>query len=116
MNKRQQWIIGAIAVLAAFAIGLIVYRQYVSVVPGSTFRGDTLGTGSRDKMKLTDAVIEDAIPTEDISPDDVAKGIGDDLLKEEGIAESDVTSEKESATAGAKVLHEYENAYEESNL
>lgn len=116
MDKRQQWIVGAIAVLAAFAIGSVVYRQYASVTPGSTFRSGALGTVSREKTVKSDAVAEDAIPGGDISPDDVAKGIGDDLLKEEDGTESEAAAEKESATAGAKVLNEYENAYEENNI
>lgn len=116
MDKRQQWIIGAIAVLAAFAIGSVVYRQFASVTPGSTFRSGTLGTVSREQTGTSDTVAEEVIPDGDISPDDVAKGIGDDLLKEESGTESEAAAEKESATAGAKVLNEYENAYEENNI
>jgi hypothetical protein len=116
MDKRQQWIIGAIAVLAAFAIGSVVYRQFASVTPGSTLRNGTLGTVSREQAGTSDTVAEEVIPAGDISPDDVAKGIGDDLLKEESGTESEAAAEKESATAGAKVLNEYENAYEENNI
>ncbi|NTW76053.1 MAG: hypothetical protein HGB34_04090 [Candidatus Moranbacteria bacterium] len=116
MDKRQQWIIGAIAVLAAVAIGSVVYRQYALVTPGSTFRNGALGSVSQGNAGTSDAVVEETIPDGDISPDDVAKGIGDDLLKEESGTESEAAAEKESATAGATVLNEYENAYEENNI
>ncbi len=116
MDKRQQWIIGVIAVLAAFAIGSVVYRQFASVGPVSPFRSGSLGSVSQGNAGTSDAVVEEAIPDGDISPDDVAKGIGDDLLKEENGTESEAVAEKESATAGAKVLNEYENAYEENNI
>jgi hypothetical protein len=113
MEKRQQWIIVVIVILAVLAAGSFVYRQFATV---PTSRSDDFGAASQEKTGASDAGSADAIPEGDITLDDVAKGIGDDLLTEERVTESEVAAEKESATAGAKALNEYENAYEENNL
>lgn len=118
MDKRQQWIIVAIAILAMLATGAVIYRQYAAVPTLPTSLGSYADQASRKGVETptTVAAEADPIPAGELSPDDIAKGIGADLEKEEGSVKNETTTEKTGATDKASALIDYGNAYDENNL
>jgi len=118
MDKRQQWIIVAIVILAMLVIGAVVYRQYAAVPTLPTSLGSYADQASRKgpEAPTTVATEADPIPTGELSPDDVAKGIGADLGKEESSVKDETTTEKTGATEKASTLNDYGNTYDENSL
>ncbi len=116
MEKRQQWIVGAIAILAALSAGVVVYSRFAADSDGHMPWTGLSGSATSDTSGTAVSDGEDPIPTGDMTTDEVVSGILEDLRTEEAAVSDEVSAEKDAAIGETKSLNEYENAYEESDL
>lgn len=119
MDKRQQLIVGVIAVIAAAAIGSVVYMQFATV-PGTPSLGSvaptTVPNGTVSEATNGSGFSEPSVPVGDLSANDIAEGISDDLLREDAVVDADVDAETSDVSGSADSLKDLENSYEEGGI
>lgn len=122
MDKRQQWIIGTVAVVAVVAIGAVTYRQFVGSPESRGIVRNLEEQSAREKR--TNGARDDsfdsgtlpAVPNGKGSVDGVVAGISSDLDAETGTLDGQVTDAKSALDGQGDAINDLDNAYEQDKF
>ncbi|NTW14617.1 MAG: hypothetical protein HGA31_06380 [Candidatus Moranbacteria bacterium] len=122
MEKRQQWIVGAIAVLAAVAIGSVTYRQFVGSTESRGLVRNLREQAARERQATDmkndgfDSGAFPIVPVGKESVDGVVAGIASDLDAEAETLDIQVAETKSALDNQGDAINDLDNAYEQDKF
>lgn len=119
MDKRQQWIVGALAVVAAVMLGMLSYRTFSGYQEPLGLRKSLLDQAGRATVPGTDGFDSGTLPAileVPITVDGVVAGMEADLVTETELLEAEVSEATEAIERQDDGINELDQAYDENQM